>query len=340
MTRHIVLPNWDEEPQIKEFYANYVSSKSASSTAPQYRLTLSRWITFLCERWDCTPEQIDYAKATHVRFGDSHYFEPIRTQVVMDFLSTLESTPSVYQVAHKVLRVYFTWLVDSGTLAVNPVPPVNYGSSQRRKKPGLTLSEICDLIAAINQNGSVEVKTPLMVQFAGGFRVGEVCALRICDIQKDPDGKWSVPVRREAMKGHGQGIVPLPDEVEQLFGNYLIWRRKHNFRYSDHLFLRVNGKPWTTSQLNEELQLLGALLPGLRAISTHDLRRAHATVMAENNVSPEIERQLLRQADAQTGFGYVRTPEYVNEVSYADIAKMQIVQLTNAFAAQQGGANI
>lgn len=48
--------------------------------------------------------------------------------------------------------------------------------------------------------------------------------------------------------------------------------------------------------LNDHVQRIGRLVPELRTVTSHDLRRGHATIMAENRVPADVERQIrMRQ---------------------------------------------
>lgn len=304
-------------------------TKSAQSTAPQYYHTLQDWVTYLCTKWNVQPSEIDYTRATEVRFGEQSYFLPIRTQTVNEYLAQIQY-PTARQVAHKVLRVYFGWLVDREVLAANPVPKPDYGSRHRAKKPGLRIDELCQLIEIICTHAPIEVRAPLLLQFAGGLRIGEVCRLRNCDIE-ELNGQWQLAVRGVPQKGHTEGWVPLPPDIDSTVTEYVKWKTSVPAT-EDCLFVTSNGRKWRAGELNDHIKRLASMIPGLRVVTTHDLRRGHATIMAANKVSADLERLILRQKSTQIGFGYVRTPLYAGEVRYEDIQQLRVVQLAEEIA--------
>ncbi|WP_263385028.1 site-specific tyrosine recombinase [Granulicella arctica] len=135
----------------------------------------------------------------------------------------------------------------------------------------------------------------LELLYAGGLRVGEICALRVEDLHLD---QARAQVRG---KGDKERIVPLGERAVAALERYLAIGRPglaHAGAVQRNLFLSVRGKALTRQWVWEMVRAT-AKLDGKKA-SPHTLRHSCATHMVEHGADLRSVQTLLGHADIST----------------------------------------
>ena len=142
----------------------------------------------------------------------------------------------------------------------------------------------------------------LELLYAGGLRVGEICALRVEDLHLD--------VARAQVRGKGdkERIVPLGRSACEALVRYLERGRPELVRGAKvvsvqrELFLNVRGKgltrQWVWSMVRSASVAAGEI--GSRKASPHMLRHSCATHMVEHGADLRSVQTLLGHADIAT----------------------------------------
>jgi integrase/recombinase XerD len=134
----------------------------------------------------------------------------------------------------------------------------------------------------------------LELLYAGGLRVGEICALREEDLHLD---QARVQVRG---KGDKERIVPLGTRAIAALERYISVGRPELVKarpFPRALFLSVRGKPLSRQWVWEMVRAASG--PGLKA-SPHKLRHSCATHMVEHGADLRSVQTLLGHADIAT----------------------------------------
>ena len=133
----------------------------------------------------------------------------------------------------------------------------------------------------------------LELLYAGGLRVGEICALRVEDLHLD---QARAQVRG---KGDKERIVPLGRSAVEALERYLALGRPGLVKAGMQraLFLSVRGNPLTRQWVWEMVR--GSAPSGSKA-SPHKLRHSCATHMVEHGADLRSVQTLLGHADIAT----------------------------------------
>jgi integrase/recombinase XerD len=133
----------------------------------------------------------------------------------------------------------------------------------------------------------------LELLYAGGLRVGEICALRVEDLHLD--------VARAQVRGKGdkERIVPLGRSAVEALERYLKLGRPGLVRAGVQraLFLSVRGNGLTRQWVWE---MVRSASPSGNKVSPHKLRHSCATHMVEHGADLRSVQTLLGHADIAT----------------------------------------
>ena len=134
----------------------------------------------------------------------------------------------------------------------------------------------------------------LELLYAGGLRVGEICALRVEDVHLD---QARAQVRG---KGDKERIVPLGRSAVEALERYLTRGRVGLVKAGVQraLFLSVRGNPLTRQWVWEMVR--GTTAAGGSKASPHMLRHSCATHMVEHGADLRSVQTLLGHADIAT----------------------------------------
>jgi integrase len=144
-----------------------------------------------------------------------------------------------------------------------------------------------------------------------GLRSCELLALRLTDVCFEDKR-----VRIQG-KGNKQRVLPLPQLLVDLLGDYLRLERPGKCS-SDRLFVvlqgKRRGKPMTACGLRSLLRYRRCCQPSITNANAHRFRHTFGTDMARASVRLPVLQKIMGHADSST------TLQYVN-LSMADIAE-------------------
>lgn len=201
------------------------------------------------------------------------------------------------------LKGFYRWLLLDGRVAVDPTLNTESPSLWKVLPKSLGEGEITAMLertglaARIGNAGGLALRDHAMLEmlYAGGLRVGEICALRVEDL--------SLEMARAQVRGKGdkERIVPLGRSAIDAVERYLAFGRPELTRRSKPvqraLFLSLRGLPLTRQRVWHVVRL--ASQPG-RLASPHTLRHSCATHMVERGADLRTVQILLGHADIAT----------------------------------------
>ena len=135
-----------------------------------------------------------------------------------------------------------------------------------------------------------------------GLRVGELCALRLSDVQMS-ERKGKVIVR--SGKGGKQRIVPLNRQARQMLSQWLLHRPPVD---TDALFVGQRNNAVSARSVQRAVGRL-AQLAGLEDVTPHILRHTFAKSLINQGVSIEKVAALLGHSDLNTTRIYITPGE-------------------------------
>ncbi len=217
--------------------------------------------------------------------------EQVETNLLREFLLYIRNRPkkngaklssSTLHQHYRSLRTFFGWCVREGYLEENPILPIRRPRLQARVPVHLSFEEIGQVVQAARETIKAKRNTALVLLLLDtGLRAGEVCALRIDDV--DLEGR-KVTVR--SGKGGKGRQVPLS---HQTVAALEAWLEIHP-RKTDSLFmLGIYG-------LRSLMRRLGKRA-GIGKLYPHALRHTFATHY-EGSVSDL--QMILGHADVST----------------------------------------
>lgn len=198
-----------------------------------------------------------------------------------------------------MLSSMFTWCVSEGLIGENPVRgsrvPKGRGEDKRHEVYPFTLEglrRVCD---------ALEAEDPMQGRYARvlgltGLRWGELCALRVRDVQMLPypafrvsrSGPSGHPIRTQT-KGGADRSVPIPSEVVEIV-RPLLARPVDSLLFTTKTGERLSGPNW-----KRDVKWT-AHAEGRRV---HDLRHTAATLWLLNGIDLKTVQHWLGHASAQ-----------------------------------------
>ena len=209
------------------------------------------------------------------------------------------------------LRVMAGWLESDERIAVSPFHRLKPRISLPRRLPrNLTRVELRDLLASARRESEARpadlpravLRLALESLFATGIRVGELCTIRLRDM--DLVG-GTVRIRG---KGNRERCVFLVDAALRALLSAFLRLREAVCPASDLLLVTGRGTPVRTDYIRRKLHQLVARTPISRRITPHMLRHSAATQLLEAGVDIRFVQKLL-------GHGSISTTEIYTHVS-------------------------
>jgi integrase/recombinase XerD len=196
------------------------------------------------------------------------------------------------------LRGFYRWLLLDKKIAYDPTVNIETPASWKILPKSLAESEVAEML----ERTGVAARHPeadalalrdhaiLELLYAGGLRVGEICALREQDLHLD---QARAQVRG---KGDKERIVPLGEKAVAALEHYLRQGRPGLARVKGEpaLFLSVRGHALTRQWVWEMVRSTN------RHASPHKLRHSCATHMVEHGADLRSVQTLLGHADIAT----------------------------------------
>ena len=199
------------------------------------------------------------------------------------------------------LRGFYRWLLMDKRIQHDPTVNVETPASWKILPKSLAESEVGEMLEktgvaarAGDADGlSLRDHAILELLYAGGLRVGEICALRVEDLHLD--------MARAQVRGKGdkERIVPLGRSAVEALERYLALGRPGLVKAGVQraLFLSVRGNPLTRQWVWE---MVRSASPSGNKVSPHKLRHSCATHMVEHGADLRSVQTLLGHADIAT----------------------------------------
>lgn len=258
-----------------------------------------------CEAYRCDLEQF----AEHVEGRDGLLLTATKADV-SGFMEGLRANGvESRSIARKLscLRGFFRWLLLDKVIDHDPTVNVESPASWKVLPKSLAESEVSEMLertgvaarAADADGLALRDHAILELLYAGGLRVGEICALREEDLHLD---QARAQVRG---KGDKERIVPLGRSAVEALEQYMKLGRPGLVRggvqragsLQRALFLSIRGNALTRQWVWEMVRAVSA--PGNR-VSPHQLRHSCATHMVEHGADLRSVQTLLGHADIAT----------------------------------------
>ena len=199
------------------------------------------------------------------------------------------------------LRGFYRWLLMDKRIEHDPTVNVETPASWKVLPKSLAETEVkAMLLTKEEAAGAADAKAAalrdsaiLELLYAGGLRVGEICALRVEDVRMD--------VQRAQVRGKGdkERIVPLGRKACEAIQRYLERGRPGLVRRSAGvqraMFLSVRGNVLTRQLVWDMVRKSSVEKP-----SPHKLRHSCATHMVEHGADLRSVQMLLGHADIAT----------------------------------------
>jgi integrase/recombinase XerD len=196
------------------------------------------------------------------------------------------------------LRGFYRWLLMDKRIQHDPTVNIETPASWKILPKSLAESEVGEMLektgtaarAADADGLSLRDHAILELLYAGGLRVGEICALRVEDLHLD--------MARAQVRGKGdkERIVPLGRSAVEALERYLALGRPGLVKAGVQraLFLSVRGNALTRQWVWEMVRSTN------RSASPHKLRHSCATHMVEHGADLRSVQTLLGHADIAT----------------------------------------
>jgi len=196
------------------------------------------------------------------------------------------------------LRGFYRWLLLDKRIGHDPTVNIETPSSWKVLPKSLAESEVAEMLertgaaarSADADGLALRDHAILELLYAGGLRVGEICALRVEDLHLD-QGRAQV-----RGKGDKERIVPLGRSAVEALDRYLTMGRPGTVKAGVQraCFLSVRGNALTRQWVWEMVRSTN------RYASPHKLRHSCATHMVEHGADLRSVQTLLGHADIAT----------------------------------------
>ena len=183
------------------------------------------------------------------------------------------------------LRFFYLYVMDRPDLVMR----IPYGRRERHLPVVLSVDELVALLAAI---GSLRDRVLLTVLYSAGIRLGEVCRLRVEDIDSS-----RMLLRIRQGKGHKDRFAPLSPTALDLLRQW--WRATHP---AGLLFPNKNdpSRPICPDTVQRAVKVAARKAGITKRISPRTLRHSFATHLMEQGTSMRIIQVLLGHAHSRT----------------------------------------
>jgi integrase/recombinase XerD len=247
-----------------------------------------------CEAYSHDLEQF----AEQVERGDRLLLTAVRDDV-SGFMEQMRShNVDARSIARKLscLRGFYRWLLLDKKITYDPTINIETPNSWKVLPKSLAETEVAEMLEKTGAAADHPEADALALRdhailellYAGGLRVGEICALREEDLHLD---QARAQVRG---KGDKERIVPLGEKAVAALERYLQRGRPHlarSRRLERALFLSIRGHALTRQWVWEMVRSTN------RNASPHKLRHSCATHMVEHGADLRSVQTLLGHAD-------------------------------------------
>ncbi len=257
----------EAERELERFSSFMMGERKSPHTIKEYRFLVSIFLHFIKKPFEkCSVEDIEAYK---------HFLASVK-----------KYSKTTQYLAIKALRHFYKFKKANA--------PLNLTVPKRpRKMPNyLTEKEASRLIESSSKN----LRTHLVVSLLAhtGMRVGELCNLRISDVDLDEN-----VVTIHSGKGDKDRIVIIPDYCSGLISEYLPLRYKIASE-SDFLLVSRKGTRFDSSTIQRMVRELATDAGISKRVTPHVLRHTFATAVLRNGGDIRFIQQLLGHSSVAT----------------------------------------
>ena len=284
---------------VLESFVDYLSFERGLSdrTLSAYRRDLEKLLVFLEEKGRAGPEDVT-------------------AQDLRDFVFHLKESglaPSSIRRTLSSLRGYFAFLLEEGTLEVDPSERLESPRAWRKLPDVLSVEEIEKILEAPDPHHPMywRDRGVLEVLYATGMRVSELIDLRINNLDLE-EGVCVV-----FGKGSKERLVPLGAPARRALARYLkeVRPRLDSGTGQGRVFLNQRGRPLSRSAIWDFVKKYTERSGIRRRVSPHTFRHSFATHLLEGGADLAAVQELLGHADISTTQIYTHIDrEYLREV--------------------------
>ena len=218
------------------------------------------------------------------------------------------------------LKSFFTWLVFEDYRDTNPMELIETPRTGRKLPDTLSISEIDQMISAINLTSNEGERNRAMLEtlYGCGLRVSELVSLKISDLFFD-EGFIKI-----TGKGNKERFVPIGELTQKYINLYRNEVRNHSaFKiqkgFEDTLFLNRRGRQLTRAMIFTIIKDLAVKINLNKVISPHTFRHSFATHLLENGAD-------LRSIQLMLGHESITTTEI-----YVHLDRKHLTEVVNSF---------
>jgi len=328
------------------------------SYVDEAEITLSQWI----EKWvneyysasGKVKESTVKVRRDGLRIAEKYFglkklkdITELEYQTFLNDLKTLETgrktkgySQKTIRMTHEAMRMLYRKAVQIKLIATNitlnaEIPgfqkTVDELESEEELPEYMEKGELARFIQAAKEYGDIQVYHTLFTLAYTGLRIGELCALKINDLD-EINRKLSITKTLNHRRSYAEYYLGTPKtpsskrkvdlgkSVLKILKDQIAWRKEYKFSkgdkfYSKEDFLFVNdkkfpGHPMAPSNLNWHMKRILALAGLPSSLSPHSLRHTYTSLMAEAGVElPAIQRLLGHQNDGITRIVYLHVTE-------------------------------
>ena len=269
-----------ERESVQAFLIWVQASRNLSgATVSAYRSDLNEFFDYLSSENPASLDEID------VRFIRSWMYR----------LHSLGHDRSTVNRKLSALRVYMKWLQRQGVLPSNPAALVSGPKNNKPLPRFVNEDEVMGIIEEMSSwKGRDNVcDTAIVVMlYAAGLRVAELCSLSIADIL------FAGETLRVTGKGRKERIVPVAQKAHRALHAWLGMRGEADGKAP----LFVNSRGWAMTERNVRYRLarLAVRLARGRHIAPHMFRHSFATHLLDHGADLRVVQELLGHASLST----------------------------------------
>jgi integrase/recombinase XerC len=198
------------------------------------------------------------------------------------------------------LRSFFHYLVESGALDSDPATTLSFPVKGRRLPRYLSEAETESLLDLPLADAELAARDRAIIEalYATGMRVGELCGLRLRDVDLDSG------VVRVVGKGDRERVVLAGQPAVEALAKYVTEERPRLAARSgyegDTVFLGKRGSPIDQRQVRRVIQREAAPIAASDGVSPHTFRHTFATHMLAHGADLRSVQELLGHRNVAT----------------------------------------
>lgn len=189
------------------------------------------------------------------------------------------------------LKSFFKYLLNEGTIAINPMELVKYQKKSHRLPEYFFEDEMEQLFKVVyDYESPTKMRDCAILEllYGSGLRVSEICNLTLNQINV------SLQMIRVQGKGNKERLVPMSDRAAKAIKNYIELERLNIADTQENkVFLSDKAKPLTSNQIRTVLKRIHKQAGLSTTIYPHKLRHSFATHLLSNGADLRSVQEML-----------------------------------------------